>query len=71
MQITTRERGRLRASPELAALLAKSGAALAVVGTGSGIVAVLPDPSLWQVAAAYLAPAGLAFLVHWWNAQQP
>ena len=30
-------------------------------GTAPGGRAVLPDPGAWQVAAAYLAPAGLAF----------
>ena len=41
-----------------------------LVVMGAGIAALLPEPSLWQVISAFLAPAGLAFLVHWWNAQE-
>lgn len=70
MQTTARGRGRMKASPELANILGISAIAVAVVAVGSGIVALLPDLTIWQVASAYLAPASLAFLVHWWNAQQ-
>jgi hypothetical protein len=59
-------RARVRILPPVHA----AGAAAAVLASGAAIAAVLPEPSLWQQAAAFLAPAGLAFLVHWWNAQQ-
>jgi hypothetical protein len=70
MQTTARERGRSKASPELAHILSLSAAAVIVLALGAGIAALLPDPSVWQVASAFLAPAGLAFLIHWWNAQE-
>ena len=66
----TRERGRFRPPPELVNILGTSGAILGVVATGSAIVSVLPDPSVWQFASAYLAPASLAFAVYWWIAQK-
>lgn len=66
-----RERGRLKAPPELVNILGTAGALFAVVATGSAIIAVLPDPSVWQFAAAYLTPAGLAFAAYWWVAQKP
>jgi hypothetical protein len=45
-------------------------AVLAVVATGAGLSAALPDPSPWLTAAAYLAPASLAFAAYWWMAQK-
>lgn len=59
----------VRLPPELINILGTAGAILAVVATGSTIVAALPDPSPWQFAAAYLAPGGLAFAIYWWIAQ--
>ena len=47
-----------------------AGAILAVVGTGAGLSSMLPDPSPWLTAAAYLAPASLAFAAYWWIAQK-
>ncbi|MDE2487279.1 MAG: hypothetical protein KGO51_07770 [Alphaproteobacteria bacterium] len=41
-----------------------------VVAAGAGLSSVLPDPSPWFTAAAYLAPAGLAFAAYWWIAQK-
>ena len=41
-----------------------------VVASGLGLSSVLPDPSPWLIAAAYLAPAGLAFAAYWWVAQR-
>jgi hypothetical protein len=64
---TSRARARILPRPEL---VHAAGAAAVVLASGAAIAAVLPEPSLWQQAAAFLAPAGLAFLVHWWNAQQ-
>jgi hypothetical protein len=46
------------------------GAALGVLAAGSAIAAVLPEPTLWMLAAAYLAPASLAFAIHWWISQR-
>ncbi|MFC3069916.1 hypothetical protein [Phenylobacterium soli] len=45
-------------------------AILAVVMTGAGLSSMLPDPSPWLTAAAYLGPAGLAFAAYWWVAQK-
>lgn len=45
-------------------------AILAVVGVGAGLSAALPEPSPWLTAAAYLAPASLAFAAYWWIAQR-
>jgi hypothetical protein len=69
-QSTTRGRPAIRLAPELTNILGTSGAILAVVAAGSGIVAVLPDPTVWQTAAAYAAPASLAFAIYWWIAQK-
>lgn len=69
-QSTTRSRTGFKLPPEIANIVGTAGAIFAVVAVGSGIVAVLPDPSLWQTAAAYLAPAGLAFAAYWWIAQK-
>jgi hypothetical protein len=66
-QLKSRARARIVPSPELVHAV---GAAVAVLASGAALVAILPEPTLWQEAAAFLAPAGLAFLVHWWNAQQ-
>jgi hypothetical protein len=41
-----------------------------VVATGAGLSATLPDPSPWLMAAAYGAPAGVAFVAYWWVAQK-
>ena len=56
--------------PELANILGTSGAILAVVATGSAISAVLPNPDVWQTAAAYGTPACIAFAAYWWIAQK-
>jgi len=61
---------RFKAPPEFVNILGTSGAILAVVAAGSAIVSLLPDPSVWQFAAAYLAPASLAFAAYWWVAQK-
>ena len=47
-----------------------AGAILAVVAAGAGLSSMLPDPSPWLAAAAYLAPGGLAFAAYWWVAQK-
>jgi len=67
---TTRGSGRFKAPPEFVNILGTSGAILAVVAAGSGIVSLLPDPNAWQFAAAYFAPASLAFAAYWWIAQK-
>ena len=55
---------------ELLNILGTSAAILGVVATGSAIVSVMPDPNTWEFAAAFLAPASLAFAVYWWIAQR-
>ena len=46
-------------------------AIFAVVAAGAGLSAVLPGTSSpWMTAAAYLAPASLAFAAYWWVAQK-
>lgn len=67
---TLRDRSGSRLPPELLNILGTSAAILAVVALGSAIVAVLPHPDTWQTAAAYLAPASLAFAIYWWVAQK-
>jgi hypothetical protein len=67
---TVHQRSGLRLPPELVNIGGTSAAILAVVAAGSGILAVLPSPDVWQTAAAYLAPAGLAFAAYWWIAQR-
>lgn len=47
-----------------------AGAILGVVVAGAGLSSMLPDPSPWLAAAAYLAPASLAFAAYWWIAQK-
>lgn len=48
-----------------------AGAILAVVAAGAGLSSLLPDPtSPWMEAAAYAAPASLAFAAYWWVAQR-
>jgi hypothetical protein len=64
------ERSGFKAPPELVNILGTSGAILAVVAAGSGIVALIPDPGVWQFAAAYGAPASLAYAAYWWIAQR-
>jgi hypothetical protein len=62
------QRGRVPAE-----LITIGGAVVAiffVVAAGLGLSSVLPDPSPWLVAAAYLAPASLAFAAYWWVAQR-
>jgi hypothetical protein len=56
---------------EVTNIVGTSGALLAVVATGAGISAALPEPSsAWLFAAAYGAPAAVAFAVYWWIAQR-
>lgn len=51
--------------------IGRAAAALfAVVASGSAMVAIFPDATLWQTAAAFLAPAALVFTVYWWIAQE-
>jgi hypothetical protein len=69
-QSSVRERSGVRFPPELVNILGTSAALLGVVALGSAIVAVLPHPDTWQTAAAYLAPASLAFAAYWWIAQR-
>jgi len=59
-----------KAPPEVTGVMGGSAALLAIVASGSGIAALLPDPNAWQFAAAYLAPASVAFLIYWWVAQR-
>ena len=41
-----------------------------LVALGGALASVLPQPSPWLAAAAWLAPAGLAFAAYWWVAQR-
>ena len=41
-----------------------------VVAAGAGLASLLPDRTPWLIAAAYLAPASLAFTAYWWVAQR-
>jgi hypothetical protein len=47
-----------------------AGAIVVVVAAGAGLSAMLPEPSPWLTAAAYLAPGSLAFAAYWWIAQK-
>jgi hypothetical protein len=59
----------VRVPPELMQLAGGAVAVLAVVATGSGILSLLPAADVWMRAAAYAAPASLAFAVYWWVRQ--
>lgn len=61
-----------RAVPaEFMNVLSAAGALAAVVAAGAGLSSLLPDQaSFWLAAAAYGAPAGVAFTIYWWNAQR-
>ena len=65
-----REGAGVRVPPEIVNIVGTAGAILAVVAGGSAIVSVLPQPDAWMTAAAYLAPASLAFAVYWWVSQR-
>ncbi len=55
---------------DLSALPAFAAVAVVVILAGGLIRAVLPaGASDWLAAASYLAPAGVAFAVHWWMSQ--
>jgi hypothetical protein len=43
---------------------------LGVLAAGAGLSRLLPEPSVWLTAAAYAAPASLAFAAYWWVAQK-
>ena len=65
------ERGRsFRIAPQTLNILGMVALALAVLASGALIARLLPDPSLFDLAAAYLGPASLAFAAHWWMAQK-
>jgi hypothetical protein len=55
---------------EIAQVGAGAAAFALVVAAGAGLSSVLPDTSPWLTAAAWLAPAGLAFAAWWWAAQR-
>ena len=61
------ERGRsFRIAPSVLNIMGLAGAIFAVLATGSLISGLLPDPGAGELAASYLAPAGLAFAAFWW-----
>ncbi len=62
--------GKSRVSAEVLNIGGAAAAVVTVVGMGAGLSAALPNPSPWLSAAAYLAPAGLAFAAYWWMAQK-
>ena len=68
--VQARRQSWVKLPPEVTNILGVSGIILAVVAIGSAISAVLPDPDAWQVAASYVAPASLAFAIHWWMSQK-
>lgn len=70
MRQVSKARARGRIPAEITNILGTSAAILAVVATGSAIVAAWPDLTVWQSAGAYLAPAALAFAAYWWIAQK-
>jgi len=55
---------------EIAQVGAGAVAFAAVVAMGAGLSSVMPAASPWLTAAAWLAPAGLAFAAWWWAAQR-
>ena len=59
-----------RAPLEMLNIGAAAGAIAAVLAMGAGLSSVLPEGSSWLAAAAYLAPAGLAFAAYWWITQK-
>jgi hypothetical protein len=61
---------RARMPAEIVTIVGAGAAIFFVVASGLGLSSVLPDPSPWLIAAAYLAPAGLAFAAYWWVAQR-
>ena len=65
-----RPRAEARTAPDLGIILSATGALIAIVAIGSGIAALLPDPDVWQLASAFLAPASLAFVAWWWATQK-
>jgi hypothetical protein len=65
-----REEAGIRMPPEIVNIIGAVGAVLAVIASGSAIVSLLPQPDAWMTAAAYLAPASLAFAVYWWVSQR-
>lgn len=69
-QTQVRPRAGIKLPPEVINIVGTSAALGAVVGVGSVVVSILPDPSAWEFAAAYLAPGSIAFLAYWWIAQK-
>ena len=61
---------RARVPAEIGAIVGAAVAIFFVVASGLGLSSVLPEPSPWLIAAAYLAPASLAFAAYWWVAQR-
>ena len=55
---------------EMAQVGAGAAALAVVVAAGAGLSSVLPEPSPWLSAAAWLAPGGLAFAAWWWVTQK-
>jgi hypothetical protein len=55
---------------EIAQVGAGAAALAVVVAAGAGLSSVLPQSAPWLTAAAWLAPAGLAFAAYWWAAQK-
>lgn len=68
--VQARRQSWVKLSPEISNILGVSAVAVVVVAIGSAISAVLPNPDVWQVTASFVAPASLAFAVHWWMSQK-
>lgn len=59
-----------RGPVELLNIVGTAVAILVVVALGAALSSVLPQASPWLTAAAYLAPASVAFAAYWWIAQR-
>jgi hypothetical protein len=70
MGLTETPERRGRSATDLLALAAGAAALAFVVGAGACLSAVLPHPTPWLTACAYIAPAALAFAAYWWMAQK-
>jgi hypothetical protein len=59
-----------RTAADLLTILGGLAAAGFVIGMGACLSSVLPHPTAWLTACAYLAPAALAFAAYWWITQR-
>lgn len=58
-------------APDIRTFAGLAAAAIAVLATGAGIAAILPDAvSPWLSISAFGAPAALALMAYWWVDQR-